>query len=45
MQEIADIKNITKSRVGIVIKNTKKKLDKYESLLNIYYKKIVSIRY
>lgn len=36
MQEIADIKNISKSRVGIVIKNVEKKLDNYEKLLKIY---------
>lgn len=36
MQEIADIKNISKSRVGIVIKNVEKKLYNYEKLLKIY---------
>jgi len=40
MQEIADIKNISKSRVGIVIKNVEKKLDKYENILKIYEKNI-----
>ena len=38
MQEIADIKNISKSRVGIVIKNVEKKLDNYENILKIYEK-------
>jgi len=36
MQEIADIKGISKSRVGIVIKNVQKKLDNYENILNVY---------
>lgn len=34
MQEIADIKDISKSRVGTIIKNVEQKLDKYESVLN-----------
>ena len=38
MQEIADIKNISKSRVGIVIKNVEKKLDTLEYALRIYEK-------
>lgn len=38
MQEIADIKEISKSRVGLVIKNVEKKLDNYENILNIYKK-------
>ena len=38
MQEIADIKNISKSRVGSIIKNVEEKLDKYENLLKIYEK-------
>ena len=38
MQEIADLKNISKSRVGIIIKNVEKKLDHYESVLKIYEK-------
>ena len=38
MQEIADIKKISKSRVGIIIKNVEKKLDNYEKFLNIYKK-------
>lgn len=38
MQEIADIKEISKSRVGIVIKNVQKKLDNFEKKLNIYAK-------
>lgn len=35
MQEIADIKGISKSRVGIIIKNVQNKLDKYEHILKI----------
>lgn len=38
MQEIADIKNISKSRVGIIIKNVTKELDKYEEVLKLYEK-------
>ncbi|MBE6156479.1 MAG: DNA-binding protein [Firmicutes bacterium] len=38
MQEIADLKNISKSRVGIIIKNVEKKLDNYENALGIYQK-------
>jgi len=38
MQEIADIKNISKSRVGIIIKNAENKLDNYERSLKIYEK-------
>lgn len=38
MQEIADIKGISKSRVGLVIKNVEKKLDNYESILKVYEK-------
>jgi len=38
MQEIADIKNISKSRVGIIIKNVQSKLDNYENILGIYEK-------
>ena len=38
MQEIADMKNISKSRVGIIIKNVEKKLDNYEMNLNIHKK-------
>ena len=36
MQEIADIKNISKSRVGSIIKTIQNKLDKYESILKVY---------
>lgn len=39
MQEIADIKKISKARVGIIIKNVTKKLDKFESTLNVYKNK------
>ena len=38
MQEIADIKEISKSRVGIIIKNDEKKLDTLENALRIYEK-------
>ena len=38
MQEIADIKNISKSRVGIIIKNVTRELDKYEEVLKLYKK-------
>ena len=38
MQEIADLKNISKSRVGIIIKNVQNKLDNYEKILGIYNK-------
>jgi len=38
MQEIADIKNISKSRVGIVIKSVQEKLDNYEIKLKVYEK-------
>lgn len=36
MQEIADIKNVSKSRVGIIIKSVQEKLDNYEKVLEIY---------
>ncbi len=38
MQEIADLKGITRSRVGMIIKNVEKKLDDYESILHVYEK-------
>ena len=38
MQEIADSEGISKSRVGSIIKNVEKKLDKYEDALKIYQK-------
>ena len=38
MQEIADIKNISKSRVGTIIKNIEQKLDKFEEVLGLYRK-------
>lgn len=38
MQEIADLKGITRSRVGMIIKNVEKKLDDYEKFLQIYKK-------
>ena len=39
MQEIADIKNISKSRVGVIIKSVEKKLDSYERALKIFNEK------
>ena len=36
MQEIADNKNISKARVGVIIKNVEKKLDALENALKIY---------
>ncbi len=36
MQEIASLMQISKSRVGVIIKNVEKKLDYYESNLEIY---------
>ena len=38
MQEIADIKKVSKSRIGTIIKSVQEKLDKYEKALNIYKK-------
>ena len=38
MQEIADLKNISKARVGIIIKNSERKLDSFEKHLHIYEK-------
>lgn len=35
MQEIADIKDMSKARVGVIIKNTENTLDKYEKTLHI----------
>ena len=35
MQEIADLKNISKARVGTIIKNVEKKLVNYEEKLKI----------
>ena len=35
MQEIADNKNISKSRVGIIIKDVEEKLDNYEKVLKL----------
>lgn len=40
MQEIADLKCISKSRVGTIIKNVEKKLDTYENSLHIYFKNL-----
>lgn len=37
MQEIADLKNISKSRVGIIIKKTIEKLNQYENSLQIHH--------
>ena len=36
MQEIADNLDLSKSRVGVIIKNVEKKLDLYEKNLHIY---------
>ncbi len=36
MQEIADNMSISKARVGVIIKNVTKKLDKYENSLKLY---------
>ena len=38
MQEVADVKGISKSRVGIIVKNIEKKLDNLELALGIYEK-------
>ena len=38
MQEIADYKNISKARVGTIIKNVEKKLFNYEEKLRIVFK-------
>ena len=35
MQEIADLKRVSKSRIGIIIKNVEQKLDNYESILKL----------
>ena len=35
MQEIADLKHVSKSRIGIIIKNVEQKLDNYESFLKL----------
>lgn len=35
MQEIADNKSISKSRIGVIIKNVEKKLDTFESVLKV----------
>ena len=40
MQEIADLKKISKARVGIIIKNTCKKLNDYENKLHIHSDKL-----
>ncbi len=39
MQEIADLKNVSKSRIGAIIKNVQEKLDNYENILKLYEKK------
>lgn len=39
MQEIADLKGISKARVGVIIKNTEKNLNIYENALHIYKQK------
>ena len=40
MQEIADLKGISKARVGTIIKNVEKKLFNYEDKLKIVLKNI-----
>ena len=35
MQEIADLKRVSTSRIGIIIKNVEQKLDNYESILKL----------
>ena len=35
MQEIADLKKVSKSRIGIIIKNVEQKLDNYENILKL----------
>lgn len=39
MQEIADLNNISKARVGIIIKDIEKELDNLEDNLSLYKKK------
>ncbi len=39
MQEIADLKSVTKSRIGAIIKNVQEKLNNYENILKLYEKK------
>lgn len=36
MQEIADIKNLSRSRIGAIIKQTEKRLDYLEKNCNLY---------
>lgn len=36
MQEIADLKNLSRSRIGAVIKETEKRLDYLENNCNLY---------
>lgn len=36
MQEIADIKNVTRSRIGAIIKQVEKKLDNLEDNCHLY---------
>ena len=38
MQEIADLKGVSKSRIGLIIKNVEHKLDNFEEILKIYKK-------
>lgn len=35
MQEVADLKGVSKSRIGIIIKNVEQKLDNYENILKL----------
>ena len=38
MQEIADLKHISKARVGVIIKSVEKRLDNYENSLKLLKK-------
>ena len=40
MQEIADLKGVSKSRIGLIIKKVEQKLDNYESKLHLYQKNL-----
>ncbi len=40
MQEIADLKGVSKSRIGLIIKKVEQKLDNYESILHLYKKNL-----
>lgn len=40
MQEIADLKGISKSRVGAIIKDIQERLEEYEKALGLYQKNV-----